>query len=711
MDRFNPIHWSLRAKLVGLAVVVGATSIGLTGFLGLTRARTALVAQKQASLEAVTAARGAHIEHAFGIIREQMVNFSQSTMISAATAQFSDAFARIDDELAWDASDGSDIHRAVMRYYDTEFKPRAADAGLAYRGPAYVEADATTRILQSMYIAQNPNPVGSKLELDAADAACTYNSVHATYHPHVRRFLESFGYYDIFLFDTEGNLVYSVFKETDYATNFLDGPYRDTNFAEVYREALSAPAPGTIAMRDFRPYEPSYGAAASFIGAPVFHEGAKVGVAIFQMPVDEINSIMGGAVGETGESYLVAADHRMRSQSRLTDDATIFRQTVQTDAVTRGLAGASGVIREESYRGVETFAAYQPVNIDGLDWVVVSEVEASEVLGPAHALGAQIAMVGAGLLGVLVIPSVLIARVLVRPLHLVLDGFKRLADGDLRHTITMQSRDEFGELAHAFNGFSTELAGTMASIASGGDEIETGAGQISETSNVVAEAASRQASDLERLRGLVDGLTARTRTNAESAGEAADHSAESRDVASTCRERMTTLSDALTEIGESSHRIYEVIKVIDEIAFQTNLLALNAAVEAARAGEAGKGFAVVAEEVRSLAQRSAEAARDTRAMIEESSSRAERGCDIGGQVGEALAQIFESTETVHQLLEGIRDASVEQAGAIDEISSRVVDLDSATQQNAASSEELAASAQQTSTQAENVRRLLAQFSV
>ena len=172
---------------------------------------------------------------------------------------------------------------------------------------------------------------------------------------------------------------------------------------------------------------------------------------------------------------------------------------------------------------------------------------------------------------------------------------------------------------------------------------------------------------------------------------------------------MSTLSTALTEIGESSHRIYEVIKVIDEIAFQTNLLALNAAVEAARAGEAGKGFAVVAEEVRSLAQRSSEAARDTRTMIEESSSRAGRGCEIGEQVSESLSQIFESTQNVHALLEGIRDASSAQASAIDEISTRVAEIDAVTQQNAASSEELAASAQETSTQAENVRHLLGQF--
>jgi methyl-accepting chemotaxis protein len=202
-----------------------------------------------------------------------------------------------------------------------------------------------------------------------------------------------------------------------------------------------------------------------------------------------------------------------------------------------------------------------------------------------------------------------------------------------------------------------------------------------------------------------------TSRNAANAQQAAALSGESQSSADKGQQETELMSDAMDQIKKSSAEISKIIKVIDEIAFQTNLLALNAAVEAARAGEAGKGFAVVADEVRNLAQRSAEAARNTSSMIEASTARADNGVEIARRVRTSLEEIVASTNKVNTLLTEIASASIEQAEGIGQITKGVSELDTVTQQNAGNSEELASSAEQTSVQVTTLRELVARFQV
>lgn len=240
-------------------------------------------------------------------------------------------------------------------------------------------------------------------------------------------------------------------------------------------------------------------------------------------------------------------------------------------------------------------------------------------------------------------------------------------------------------------------------------QLDQGAQQIAHASQSLATGATEQAASLEEINASLEEMASTTRNNAENTQLASRLANESRSATEHGQKQMFTMSEAMDQISDSSTEISKIIKVIDEIAFQTNLLALNAAVEAARAGEAGKGFAVVADEVRNLAQRSAEAAKNTASMIEESNSRALSGVTICKSVVEALDEIGESARKTDELLSEITAVSKDQAAGIEQINSGVTELDKVTQQNAANAEEMAASAQETAAQVTSLNETVKKF--
>ncbi|MFT5423008.1 MAG: methyl-accepting chemotaxis protein [Phycisphaerales bacterium] len=250
---------------------------------------------------------------------------------------------------------------------------------------------------------------------------------------------------------------------------------------------------------------------------------------------------------------------------------------------------------------------------------------------------------------------------------------------------------------------------THRSVSETSGDIDSGTKQIASASQQVAEGAFKQAASLEQITASLMELTEMTKQNAESSGTASELSKESQELATRGQREMTQLSEAMNEIRSSSDEIAKIIKVIDGIAFQTNMLALNAAVEAARAGDSGKGFAVVAEEVRSLARRSAEAAKSTSEIIEVSMERAEKGVAITGGVSTVLEDISTSTSQVNSLLSQIATGSKEHAEGLAQISQGVSEVDTVTQQNAGNAQELAAYAKETSEQVGTLRATIDQL--
>ncbi len=260
-------------------------------------------------------------------------------------------------------------------------------------------------------------------------------------------------------------------------------------------------------------------------------------------------------------------------------------------------------------------------------------------------------------------------------------------------------------------GISTSLKTIITSLRDGADQVNDAAGQVSSASQELAGGASEQASSLEETSSALEEMAAMTRTNAENSRQANELSSQACDAAQNGDRTMHKLNEAMIGINESSDQISKIIKVIEEIAFQTNLLALNAAVEAARAGEHGKGFAVVADEVRNLAQRAAQAARETTGLIEDSVNKAKEGTNVADDVGKALGGIVNDITKVTELINGIATASEEQAQGVDQVNTAVSQMDQVTQRNAATAEESASAAEELSAQAESVKGIVRELAV
>ena len=305
----------------------------------------------------------------------------------------------------------------------------------------------------------------------------------------------------------------------------------------------------------------------------------------------------------------------------------------------------------------------------------------------------------------------LLTRSVVRPLRQVIETLKdyALGGGDLTARLPKGKRDEVGELAHWFNQFVANLQSLLSQVRAGTQEIDRGAQQVSSSSQQLTRLATNQRDQMAGMAGALESIGARASQNARTAQAVSNVSDGATQSASTGQDQVEALGVAVSQIGESSDQISKVIKVIDDIAFQTNLLALNAAVEAARAGEAGRGFSVVAEEVRSLAIRSATAAKDTEQLIEESRRRAHVGIETSEKVRIVLEEITSSVADVNEQLLGIVEASFAQSEGIAEIKTAIASTESANQESVAMAEALAAIAEETAGQVSAVNRTVGIF--
>jgi methyl-accepting chemotaxis protein len=446
-----------------------------------------------------------------------------------------------------------------------------------------------------------------------------------------------------------------------------------------------------------------------------FDAGGKQGVAGLGLSVDALaDAIRAYRIGTSGFVFLARADGSIliHRDSSLIDGKHFLKDLsgFNPELSKKLLNGEKFVHATLSSPGGTQIVASSFV--PELNLYVIAEVPESEVLGKVmksltiSALVAGLLGGGVGLLVIFLISKAIAAPV-ARAAHML--GEIAEGDGDLSRTMPVESGDEIGALADAFNRFVASLNKTVSQVRISTDTIATASSEIAAGNLDLSSRTEAQASSLEETASAMEELTSTVKQNAENAREANQLVVSASDYAVKGGEVVGQVVDTMGSIKESSRKIVDIIGVIDGIAFQTNILALNAAVEAARAGEQGRGFAVVAAEVRNLAQRSASAAKEIKGLIGDSVEKVDAGGKLVDEAGVTMTQIVTSVKHVADIMNEIASASYEQSEGIEQVNQAITQMDEATQQNAALVEEAAAAAQSLQDQARMLAQVVSVF--
>lgn len=703
----------MRPLLVVSMIVAGLVPMGTATLIISGQASSSMEESTFSRLQGDVANRQQYMATYITYLRDQNSTLGQNPAVVKAMHNFSNTFPQLGVAFDADKAQAENIKKKVQRFYDREFIPNLnAQTGGSASSQRLLPQTSAGLMAQDLYLSSNSNPVGSKDDLNTHGIFDAYGRTHADNHNMFRTYLKKFGYYDIFLIEPkQGNIVYSVYKETDFGTSLFNGPHRDSNLAEVTRRALNL-SQGEVAVADFQNYTPSLNAPAAFFATPIYRQGSAIGVLAFQAPVDKINSIMASSegLGETGESMLLGADKLMRSQSRFSEDNTILKTRVDTEALQLAVAGKRGALAETT-DGVEYLSAYANLPIDGLNWSIVTRITSDEALSSVSTLAKTSFWVAAISIITVAIFAFLLGQYLYRILGGDPEDMKRIANSIASGDLNDQPGDTNARGAYAqLVSMRANLRNILSEANHLARDVESGSSELSDGNRGLSERTEQQASNLEETGSSTEELASTVKQNAENARSANDLAINTRERAVSSGEVSSRAITAMQEISSASERIADIIGVIDEIAFQTNLLALNAAVEAARAGEQGRGFAVVASEVRQLAGRSASAAKEIKDLIEDSVTKVKDGTLLVTESGDELKLIVGSVSQLTDIVGQIAVATDEQAVGIEQINQALVHMDSVTQQNAALVEEAATTSSTMNSNANLLRSKISYFS-
>jgi class 3 adenylate cyclase len=462
--------------------VLSSIVVGIIGYVNGTEALRAIAYEK---LVEIRENRSREVAQLFGSIENAVRLGAMNDTSKAAARAFTSGFAELEGE-ELDAAASS----AVDDYYRDEFAADLAEAtGEEVDGSAFAPRGGAQSYLQYHYVIPYED-WETAIEAEDAGDGSAWSAAHAEYHEYYRAMTELQDFEDVLMLDTQGNVVYSAFKGVDLGTNLFDGPYRLSNLAMAYREALDRNIVGDVVVADFAPYSPSLGNPAGWAVTPIADDGEVIGALAIELPIDRIDEVMtvGGewadnGLGRTGETYLVGRDQLMRSISRqLQDDPvvyedaavsaglapeaaalsvqngnTLMQQIISGEAVTRALAGESGTLLERDYLGRDSLTAYAPLSVDGLNWVIVAQETSAEAMVPVEDFTRNLILSTAGMIIFVCLLSLVLAQVFVRPLRRLKMAAQRIAAGDEGVQVDAGSSDELADVANAFNDMSRSL--------------------------------------------------------------------------------------------------------------------------------------------------------------------------------------------------------------------------------------------------------------
>ncbi len=567
--------------------------------------------------------------------------------------------------------------------------------------------------IRTAYVDGSPHPVGQRHLLDQAQVGGAYSDEHSNIHPGLRAFLKARGYYDIFLVNLEGDVIYSVFKEADFATNLLDGPYADSGLAQAFNGTKELES-GQYSFADFAPYAPSAGAPAAFVGTPVLDSsGNRIGALVLQVPSDRIEAALLATIQQEGLiSYAVNDDGTLITNSSAVDGQEALN--VQVD-IAPARDGAS-YWDARGLTGTEAYISAAPMDFFNSRWWIVVEADAELASEPLAHMRNTIAIAFVPIIAIVSLLGFLVAKtVFVNPLNTFMARVQRLATGHIDEGMKVSTRqDELGQadramlhmtqaLQHSADEVDRITGGTLdASV-----DVRTETDQLSialqimvtklreviASDRMISDALVQQSAVTQKTADAINnGVRSQLSASQQASATIEEMSANIKHSAANALETETTANEAardaqesgeaVTEAVGSMQTIAEKITIVQEIARQTDLLALNAAVEAARAGEHGKGFAVVASEVRKLAERSQSAATE----IGDLSSRT---VEISGQARQLLETLIPKIQRTAELVQNISRATKEQSIGAEQVNEAIHNLDAATKANSEAAKEAA----------------------
>jgi methyl-accepting chemotaxis protein len=713
---------SLKAKLICTLLGVGLLPLLASSVFTYVKTSTVIKEKAYTAADIIASAKATAVSNYFDKEMTTIKDLATLADTQEALLSFSSQFEKLEKSTAAGKFVNSSAvltqSSKLKAYYEKEFAKAYVEKSNGQKADIegiFSRLDTAAIIAQHEFIVENPNPLGSKDILVSPKNKSEYGSLHAKYHTPLREILVRHSLYDLFLVNSAGRIVYSVFKETDFATSLANGPWSSSGLAKAFEGSAKLKA-GEVFISDFEVYTPSYEAPASFAASPIYVGEKYIGSIIIQLPLDKITAILASreGLGDSGEALLIGSDGKLRAdtfRNKTTHSvAAAFSKdseiSIESEAVKKALKGESGVMQNTSYDGVKTLASYRPIKLANLNWAVVTELPESEILSD---LTVMLYVFG----GIIIIGSLLIFA-----------------------------------LAYSFgNLLSNQITAISSLLKDTSHQVSASSTQSAASATELSEASTEQAASLQETMASIEEISAMVAQNAESAGKVLLTVTENKKSSDEGSKRVDEMIHSIDEIKNTNDMILqqmetsnkefghivqiitdigEKTKVINDIVFQTKLLSFNASVEAARAGEHGKGFAVVAEEVGNLAQMSGNAAKEITDMLTNSVKKVNEivdttrtkvdqlvevgrdkiamGQSTAQKCREVLLNIAASATSVSVMVNEITHASKEQSQGVQEINKAISQLDQVTQQNSAVAQQSSSQAELLSAQAMDLQK-------